>query len=126
MDAGEDCWTLAASPRSGNHGKILRHTQAVRWLESCLTHMPMSGPDERAMMEQAITGEHELSENDQSPTYGVRLDAQSVMIQNYGAAHRHLTALLGLMSTLIDLVYSCGRAFTTPEPAPRDEFLACQ
>eukprot|EP00435_Cladocopium_sp_Y103_P073153 s108_g42.t1 len=77
-----------------NHGKILKYTEALSWLQSCLSHMPRSMLEERRRMLESLTGDNEMSEDDESPRFNVDRDARQWMIQSHGDAHGHLALRL--------------------------------
>eukprot|EP00435_Cladocopium_sp_Y103_P041299 s7_g11.t1 len=74
-------------------------------------------------MVDTLTGEHELSSDNESPRSGLPVDAREQLIRSSAVVHSHLIVFLEntTWECGFDLLTSFGEALRTPEPAPMDE-----
>ena len=62
---------LRRASESGNIGAGMRYQQIQRWLETCLQQLPTASLYDRGKAVESLNYEHELSEDEDSPSYNL-------------------------------------------------------
>lgn len=75
---------------------------------------------ERNWMMESLTGENELSSDDESPLHRLPAEAMEELLKAFGKAHSNLMALLEYdrWEATCGLLRACGEALRSPEPPP--------
>lgn len=107
---------------AGNIGGCMRYTQIQRWLETCLCHLPTSGPQDRNRIVNSLDEENSVSDDDESPSNGMGRDEKKLMIDTHAEVYRCMVRLLELQKLEVstDLLKVISEVFKVPEP-PNDE-----
>ena len=110
---------LKRANAAGNIGQGMRFSKSQKWLESCLCHLPKATVRDKVLT--SLTGEHELSDGDDSPSgqaSTMRDDEKAFHTEGYAQTHRCIIKLFELnrMETALDLLHSFNEACQYLDP----------
>ena len=87
---------LRRATENGNIGAAMRYQQMQRWLETCLRHLPTASLQDREKTLNSLSEEHDLSDDDNSLTYGLGKDECGLLSTSHEEIHRCIIRLLEL------------------------------
>eukprot|EP00435_Cladocopium_sp_Y103_P065311 s50_g27.t1 len=100
---GRTTWTLKRvlgrldrARASNNNGRLMKYQHGMVWLQNVLAKLPNAGGEERRSIHVALTDENELSEDDESPSYGFEEDVRELWIKQHAETHAFLSRLIEL------------------------------
>ena len=92
-----------------------------RWLETCLHHLPTASSEGREKTLNSLNEEYDLSDDDNSLTYGLGKDEYGLLSTSHEEIHRCIIRLLELqrVEVTMDLLRTFAEIFKAPEvPEP--------
>ena len=98
-------------------GAAMRYQQMQRWLETCLHHLPTASLQDRERTLNSLSEEHDLSEDDSSPSYRLGKHERDLLPTSHEEVHRCIVRLLELqrVEVTMDLLRTFAEIFKDPE-----------
>ena len=113
---------LRRASESGNIGAGMRHQQIQRSLETCLQQLPTASLYGRGKAVESLNYEHELSEDEDSPSYNLGGPERNLLTNSHGEIHQCLVKLLELqrVETTMERLRIFAEVFKAPDPEESD------
>ena len=114
---------LKSAKETGNIGRIMRFQQLEKRLESCLCHLPNASNVDKERIITLLSGEHELSDDDDSPFGAMSKmcdDEKAFHINSDAQTHRCILTLFELnkVEQILDLLHPFNDALAlAPTPS---------
>ena len=113
---------LRRASESGNIGAGMRYQQIQRSLETCLQQLPTASLYDRGKAVESLNYEHELSEDEDSPSYNLGGPERNLLTNSHGEIHQCLVKLLELqrVETTMERLRIFAEVFKAPDPEESD------
>ena len=111
---------LDRANRDSNFGRIRKYTESRNWLQKRFVDLVHGTPAQRERIQLALTGDNELEEEDDSPTYGYGVVERELLAATHGQIFHLVVKLLELerFENVLDLVRGIGTSLREPPNPP--------
>ena len=111
---------LDRANRDNNFGRIRKYTESRNWLQKRFVDLVHGTPAQRERIQLALTGDNELEEENDSPTYGYGVVERELLAATHGQIFHLVVKLLELerFETVLDLVRGIGISLREPPNPP--------
>ena len=111
---------LDRANRDSNLGRIRKYTESRNWLQKRFVDLVHGTPAQRERIQLALTGDNELEEEDDSPTYGYGVVERELLAATHGQIFHLVVKLLELerFENVLDLVRGIGTSLREPPNPP--------
>ena len=111
---------LDRANRDNNYGRIRKYTESRNWLQRRFADLVHGTPAQRERIQAALTGDNELEEEDDSPTYGYGVVERELLAATHGQIFNLVVKLLELerFENVVELARGIGTSLRAPPNPP--------